>query len=604
MNPVGPMFVFELARVARRQRLTTGRCLYVFLLLGLLALIYLSLFSNRGPDSLMDFLFRSSVNPRDLATFGLTFFMVFTFVQYFIGSFSMASSAAAILAEEKERHTLPFLLTTTLADHEIVLGKLAARVAQVMMLLMAGLPVLATMQVMGGIDPVLLAYSFIAIFATIISAAGLGAWASVMAHSVKAATGWAVMTVACYTLIVPYVGFGLQAWCGASPLLPTPWGVVTVGEVVDWVNSGNLIWVTAKVGRIVSASGHLVDLLAPVLLQFVIFHAIVALATGGWAAMRLRKILAKQSERANRTPTKPGTRGRIPIYRRPVSQTRPVLWRETATLVTKPGQKRWHRIFRVLCYCGSFIPLVVAIYEGATRMSGRPNAMASNVHELVLGLGTMVLSGVILSVAVNASGMLGRERRKKTLEELFLTELSNKEILTQKTLAAAWSVRWGLIWVGIHWIIDLLVGGLHPLVLLIVPTLTSVYLLFAARFGMMCSAYESPKVRPGPAAALGMMMFAGLPWLLPLIHSIVVDYHDRNNVEYTAWFAAGLSPPGAIATLTVGFDDLNHVGNTQHDKSVAVCFIAGLAISMLLCWALSSLAWRKAKRRLAEARRE
>lgn len=602
MNPLGPMFVFELARVARRQRLTTGRCLYVLLLLGLLALIYLSLFSQRGPDSMMDFLFRSSVNPNDLATFGVTFFIVFTFVQYFIGAFAMASSAAAILAEEKERHTLPFLLTTTLADHEIVLGKLAARVAQVMMLLIAGLPVLAIMQVMGGIDPVLLAYSFIAIFVTIISAAGLGAWASVMAYSVKSATGWAVMTVACYTLIAPYVGFGMQAWCGATPVLPTPWGVVTVGEIVDWVNSGNLIWITAKVGRIVSASGNLIDLLAPVLWHYVLFHVVVALATGGWAALRLRKILAKQADRASRVDTKVGTRGRIPIYRKPVSQTRPVLWRETATLVMKPGQKRWHRWIKFLLYFASFLPLMMAIYDGATSMRGRSNALASNVHDVVRGFGTLVLSGVIMSVALNASAMLGRERRKKTLEELFLTEITNKEILTQKALAAVWAVRWLLVWVACHWAIDLLVGGLHPLVLVIIPTLMAVYFLWAARFGILCSALESPKVKAGPSAVLGALALAGLPWLVPLLHAILTD--GSRNTEYTAWFACGLSPPGAIAVLTLSTNDLNNFGNSASDVSGAQCFTAGLAISMILCVGLSALCWRNVKRRLALVRRE
>jgi hypothetical protein len=596
------MFVFELARVARRQRLTSGRCLYVLLLLGLLALIYLSLFSARGPDSLMDFLFRSKANPRELAAFGMTFFMVFTFVQYFIGSFSMATSAAAILAEEKERHTLPFLLTTTLADHEIVLGKLAARVAQVFMTLFAGLPVLAIMQVMGGIDPVLLSFSFIAAFVTIISAAGLGAWASVMAHSVKAATGWAVCTIIAYTLILPYVGFATQLWCGAFPLLPTPWGTFTVNDLIEYANSGNLIWITARVGRAVSASGNLADLLAPVLLRYVVFHGIVALVAGGWAAFRLRKILAKQAERATRTETKIGTRGRVPVYRRPVSQTRPVLWRETATAVTKPGQKRWHRWIKRLAYCGSFIFLTIAIYEGMTMSWGGSNRLGRNVHELVRGLGTMVLSGIILFVAVNASAMIGRERRKKTLDELFLTELTNNEILTHKALAAVWSVRWAVVWVAIHWMIDLLCGGLHPLALFIVPTLMCFYVLLAVRFGIMCSVIESPRMKAGPAAALGMLLLAGLPWALPMLHVMLTT--QGRDVEYTAVFAGGLSPPGAIGFMTLGAGDLDHMGASPRDSLMLTCFIAGLSMSVALCLFLSSVAWRNAKRRLAQVRRD
>lgn len=600
LNPFGPHCAFELARVSRRQRLIAGRCAFVALVLVILGFIYLSLF-GRGPESLWDFLFRSTAKPNDLANFGMMFFMIYTFMQYFIATFAMAATSASIIAEEKEKHTLPFLLTTTLANREIIFGKLAARVAQVLMLLGAALPVLAIMQVMGGIDPVLLWTSFVAIFACILSAAGVGAAISVRAPSVKSATSQAVGCVAAYLFLMPWLGFGILRAYGGIPLLPLSLAYFTLADLIDWLNAGNLIWVTERMGRVAFSSGSLTPVLMPILMSFVGFHLIVAALTGGWTAFRLRKIIAKQQDSADKSTSKKG-KERKAQQRTPVSQNRPVFWREMKTAIGKSKQKWWHRWFKRLLFFGSFLPLIMVIYEGTIGRRGGSIRIGRDVHELVRGLGTMVLSGVILHVAVTASAMIGRERRQKTFEELALTDLSNREILRDKAWAAAFSAKWALIWLAIHWAIDLLVGGMSPLVLLIVPPIMAMYIFLAARFGMMCSAFETPKIRAATLAALGMLAFAGLPWLLPFIHALLVDFHG-NDVEYTAMFAAGISPPAVLGILTLGADDLRQLKG-QSDEFRAATFVVGLVVGMSICFIVSMVAWRKTKRRFAKSRPE
>ena len=59
---------------------------------------------------------------------------------------------AATVSEEKDRHTLPILLTTLLTDREIVFGKAAGRSAFVLATVFAGLPVLALALLFGGIS--------------------------------------------------------------------------------------------------------------------------------------------------------------------------------------------------------------------------------------------------------------------------------------------------------------------------------------------------------------------------------------------------------------------------------------------------------------------
>src|SRR5262245_64023250 len=119
MNVFGPLIPFEWTRVVRRQRPILGRCLYVVGILVLLGFTYLSLFPH-GPDSFYDFLFRSKVEKDKLALFGSIFFSIFTILQFSIGVFVIGGSTSTILAEEKEKQTLPFLLTTTMTDRAIV----------------------------------------------------------------------------------------------------------------------------------------------------------------------------------------------------------------------------------------------------------------------------------------------------------------------------------------------------------------------------------------------------------------------------------------------------------------------------------------------------
>jgi ABC-type Na+ efflux pump permease subunit len=591
MNPFGPLFVFELARVTRRQRPITGRCLYVLLLLVLLGFVYLSLFP-RGPQSIGDFLFRSTVRPRDVANFGSIFFVVFAVVQYAVGVLVTASSTAAILAEEKERQTLPFLLTTTLSDREIVLGKLAARVAQVLMVLLAGLPALAAVQVMGGIDPVMLAAAFIATGAGVISAAGLAAAISVAAPNVKTATGRAVGLIAGYTAGVPLVsGYLLRAY-GHGPLPLAGW---FVADLIDWANAGNMFWGMTTIGRKMGATVSFDAVLIPVLGKFLAFHLLIAVVCGGWAALRLRAVLRGQADRAAQKATRgPGLMA--PRGRRPVSQLYPVYWRETTTAIGKTGERAWVRWAKRLAFVACFIPLGLALVEGMNR--GR---LGSEIHNVVRGLGTIAVCTSLLHMANAAGTMIGRERRQKTIDELFLTDLSNREILLQKSLAAIWSARWFLVLIGIHWAVAFATRALSPLAVPFVLPVYWVYMLLCVRLGIALSAFETPRFKAPQAATLGLILIAGLPWILPIGHAILIDAPGR-HVEYTAMFAAGLSPPAALGFLTVAPE----TGDNPWDGRAAMIavFVVGLGIGLTLSVVFSNYLWRQTRARLALMRRE
>ena len=70
---------------------------------------------------------------------------------------------------KRQRRRLDFLFATDLRNHEIILGKLASRLASVALLLVTGLPVLALMQLLGGVEPNFLLACFGATLATMVT---------------------------------------------------------------------------------------------------------------------------------------------------------------------------------------------------------------------------------------------------------------------------------------------------------------------------------------------------------------------------------------------------------------------------------------------------
>src|SRR5262249_25579729 len=114
------------------------------------------------------------VPAREAAEFAEAFFLAFMATQMGLVFLLTPVLTAGAIAEEKQRRTLDGLLTTHLRDREIILGKLVSRLAQMALLLLAGLPVLGFMQLLGGVDPQLVMAGFGLTLLTMLSLASLG----------------------------------------------------------------------------------------------------------------------------------------------------------------------------------------------------------------------------------------------------------------------------------------------------------------------------------------------------------------------------------------------------------------------------------------------
>src|SRR5205085_1190966 len=83
-------------------------------------------------------------NPiRVLPEIAANFFIGIAAIQYGAVYLLVPLFVAPVIAAERERKTLDLVLTTSLRDRQIVLGKLASRLAVVALLVLAGLPLLS-----------------------------------------------------------------------------------------------------------------------------------------------------------------------------------------------------------------------------------------------------------------------------------------------------------------------------------------------------------------------------------------------------------------------------------------------------------------------------
>gem|GEM_PF-63767 len=138
---IGPVFTRELTLAPRRPRMYIARAAYGFALLVLMSTAWLVL---TGTQLIRDI--------GDLARFGTALLQILSPLQMAVGLFFAALLAASAVAQEKDRKTLDLLLLTKLSNSELVLGKLLASLLNIMVLLVAALPVFVLATLFGGVS--------------------------------------------------------------------------------------------------------------------------------------------------------------------------------------------------------------------------------------------------------------------------------------------------------------------------------------------------------------------------------------------------------------------------------------------------------------------
>jgi ABC-type transport system involved in multi-copper enzyme maturation permease subunit len=596
---VGPVLFYDLVRSARRLRFVVIRTLYALFVAFVLVWMFWIIAIEQGWQ--MEY--------RRMAEFATWFFYVFLMIQFFAVVLLTPAYTAGAIAEEKERKTIQFILATDLENREIVLGKVTSRLLNLTLLLLAGVPILSFLQFLGGIDFILVLAGFAATGLTMFSLAGLSILNSVMCRRARDAI---VLT---YFMAIAYYVLACGAWGTLTALTAT--GVwprlasfpsfggwtspVTVQDLVDGLNAGNVIHAVVKLGPAAGANAVLEQELPGVLGRYAIFHALAGTAALVWAMLRLRTLALREDVRPVSRKKRAVIRG---SRRRPRVGQHAMIWKE----VYAEGGLRLNALGRIVAgvlFLASFLPVIIIVwvyfdggFRGWNNRGPWEQATEAINQAQMRFVGTVVACLLLLAVVVRAAGSIRSEHERSTFDELLTTRLTNREILFAKWLGAILSVRWGWAWLGAIWFISMALGGVQFWALPLVLVAWVTYAAVGAGVGLWFSVSSRTTLRATVAALVTVLFMAGGHWLVTgmFCYFPLAAFNIREkSFEWMLDLQFGQTPPLVMGLFAYHGREFRE-GGLKELIQLTVASLFGVG-----CWAaLVPLLWYLVRRRFEE----
>jgi ABC-type Na+ efflux pump permease subunit len=453
-----------------------------------------------------------------------------------------SAKAVTSIAEEKDRRTLEFLLSSRLTSAEIVLGKLVSCLTFLFAELAVGLPIMLLLYPLGAIDPRLILLGYAGMTTTGLCMFALAIWISTGATDARVAAGRSVLWwmgwlfgPSVISTIFPRIGIRL------------PRVALTIN---NWIMTSSPVGLLAKIGGGVRPSGGLVEAVAWMSgLQVVAGTLLVVLAIARLRSA-YRHNVGGESKGFLRQLVRPGWRWRP----KPPVGDDPILWREMntsrASLLGKAaGAVIILGIYGTLGYVTVFFaaPALNEVWRhgygaGATTASppdwnimvrfflsgygvNPPVDIARTEFNIFLRFATIPLTFLLTLVAAGmASESINSERSRETWGSLIATPLDARDILRSKMLAVLWRMRVVIVTLLALWTLGLCAGAIHPVGFIASTVVTAAWIWLFLVFGLHIS-LAAKDVGASTSRTLGMMLLTTgslvLPFLVPAQWSTV-----------------------------------------------------------------------------------
>lgn len=496
---LGPLYWHELVKLARRGGQAKLRAAYAILLLVGLLVLYLRVFSHVDPFEL---LFNSQIQlPQSQKDAFIEWFtVIFFLVQIVYVSLITPVYAGGAIAEEKDRKTLEYLQTSLLSNQEIVLGKLAARLTFVTLIVLVGLPILLMVMHFGGLDPMTIFLCFLVTIFTMLGLAGFSLFMGVYRNTLRDTLYWP------YGLLIVGTLFGfLTTCCCPIPGLQALSPISCIVAVFTWNAQGGAM--AAIFG--LSGSSMSVTLVTIFCLLYGLSFLIFTTAAVYGIRTPIRQPTIDPDTGRRRTSSE-SKKARIVSAQRATTKDEPKPTTEQAPPIDlnsmnadgdlsprrrRPRIIKARRSFRVKPlrdgdpflwkekYFSGRLPVlesgiawgcVVAVISvflgvvGITLFAGILITISENQYpaEVINFSLRLFVTGTILGLApvvgLRAAGSVTKERQQQTLLSLLTIPESRNRILFAKWLAPLMSVRWWLISLAIALVLAVFTAGVHP----------------------------------------------------------------------------------------------------------------------------------------------
>jgi ABC-type transport system involved in multi-copper enzyme maturation permease subunit len=335
---------------------------------------------------------------------------------------------AGAITDEKRRGTLQYLLLTDLEARHIILGKLMGRFAQVILVLLGGLPLFALLAGFGGVEPISLLFLLVGLILPVFGLCSVTLLASVWCRQTRDAVLGLYVVVVLAGLVVLLVGGPLRYLDPIFVLQPAwgPAGSHDLAEAGRRLAFGSIAW------------------------------GIVGMVGIGLAIARLRPVHVRELESVRQTATHWFAAEREPIDEEPVH------WRERHVEGLAPNASfrrvpQWLAITLIASATtlSSLAILYFSLAPGVTvsdvvrsLLNLNVRKVAESLHEastlfLLQSIVVMLLASLV--VGIRCSGAVTAERERQTWEALLLTPLSAKSIIRGKMWGIMGASYWYLL---------------------------------------------------------------------------------------------------------------------------------------------------------------
>ena len=376
---LGAVFEREVRFAPKSKGLFIGRAIYAGSLLAIIATCWLVLTGTQAIAS-----------AGDTARFGATLLRTLAPLQLSLAVLAAAMTAAVAVSVEKDRRTLELLLLSSLTERELVLGKLAASLLRVMLMLISAIPVFGIAALFGGVTGTQLGRLFVVTAAAALSAASIATTVAFW----KDTTFQAVAITA----------FALVAW-------------IVTGEAVA-------TWFGPSFGEQISPARAMFAALSPAGGNLISFLGLCGVIIVGTNLIAIRQVRSWNMARdARRAAQARGTGESTERRRKRNIWRNPILWREICT----NAYGRTIVIVR-LAWMLLFAAAVAGIMSEARAES--PDRFAVAVAVIPMALASL------LAVTALAVTSITTERDRGSLDLLLVSDLEPKEFIWGKLFGA------------------------------------------------------------------------------------------------------------------------------------------------------------------------